>query len=71
MGEDSSSKIQEEKARLEKLNDLQINNVLKAGETKAEIFEAEIKKLTELVDLKTKSLEDMAKNFDRSRAQSN
>lgn len=50
----------EERARLEKLAEMQINNFVKAGENKSEILEAEIRKLTELLELKTKSVEEMA-----------
>lgn len=60
LADDSHNKVLEERARLEKLAEMQINNFVKAGENKSEILEAEIRKLTELLELKTKSVEEMA-----------
>jgi tRNA uridine 5-carbamoylmethylation protein Kti12 len=71
IADDSDAKIMEERLRLEKLAEVQISNYIKAGENKAEMLEAEIRKLTELLEMKSKSIQDMNKTADLYREQSN
>lgn len=57
LDEEYKQKLSEEKIRLERLNELELTNLEKAGDNKIQILEGEISKLTVLLESKNERLE--------------
>ena len=71
LDDEYKNKLAEEKIRLERLNELELTNLEKAGDNKIQILEGEISKLTELLGSKNERLEEQKQASERAREQAN
>ena len=67
LDDEYKNKLAEEKIRLERLNELELTNLEKAGDNKIQILEGEISKLTELLGSKNERLEEHKHASERAR----